>query len=164
MAPETDLQGQQHPQQSLGGNGETKKRISLQEREVHRYYRPWLDSHGSSLNVASHVESIAQFDLHGQGYKPVECSDKSLTAFAQLAVFRLRVKRCMVSLIDPALQYILAEATPTTFTDNDSEVWLGSTILSRPDAVCEHCFYNTCSSTNADGTTYSAQGLIVDDC
>ncbi|KAI7284057.1 hypothetical protein KC345_g2557 [Hortaea werneckii] len=164
MAPETDLQGQQHPQHPQGGNGETKKRISLQEREVHRYYRPWLDSHGSSLNVASHVESIAQFDLHGQGYKPVECRDKSLTAFAQLAVFRLGVKRCMVSLIDPALQYILAEATSTTFTDNDSEVWLGSTILSRPDAVCEHCFYNTCSSTNPDGTTFSAQGLIVNDC
>ncbi|RMZ17391.1 hypothetical protein D0860_00503 [Hortaea werneckii] len=164
MAPETDLQGQQHPQHTLGGSGETKKRISLQEREVHRYYRPWLDSHGSSLNVASHVESIAQFDLHGQGYKPVECRDKSLTAFAQLAVFRLGVKRCMVSLIDPALQYILAEATSTTFTDNDSEVWLGSTILSRPDAVCEHCFYNTCSSTNPDGTTFSAQGLIVNDC
>lgn len=68
----------------------------------------------------------------------------------------------MVSLIDTSNQIILAEATRSF---DDSELWLGSTVLSRPMAVCEHCFVNTASSrTSPDGQSYSCRGLIVDDC
>ena len=63
--------------------------VSLQSREVHRYYQPWLSAHGSSLNVANHVDSIAQQDLHGQGYRPRASRDKALVAFAQLIALRL---------------------------------------------------------------------------
>ncbi|KAK5125214.1 hypothetical protein LTR85_000890 [Meristemomyces frigidus] len=139
------------------------KEISLHEREVHRYYQPWLDAHGSSLNVASHVENIAQQALHGQGYQPQPSRDKALIAFAQLNVLRLNVNRGMVSLIDNAQQYILAEATRSSFTGRDEEIWLGSTILKRRDAVCEHCFYSSAIASNEDGQTYTCKGMIIND-
>ncbi|EME78130.1 uncharacterized protein MYCFIDRAFT_94454, partial [Pseudocercospora fijiensis CIRAD86] len=82
-------------------------------RETQRYYQPWLAAHGSSINVAKHVDSLAQLDLHKQGYAPIASRDRSLTAFAQLLAIRLDVRRCMVSLIDATNQYILAEATRT---------------------------------------------------
>lgn len=143
--------------------------VSLQSREVHRYYQPWLSAHGSSLNVANHVDSIAQRDLHGQGYRPRASRDKALMAFAQLVALRLDVRRAMISLIDASSQYILAEATQsssiaTAQAKANDEIWLGSTVLSRPDAVCEHCFYNMCTATDEDGETYTTKGLIVDDC
>jgi hypothetical protein len=81
------------------------------EREVQRYLQSWRVAQGSSLNVALNVDSIAAADLHGNGYQPRVSSDKALTAFAQLAVLRLNVKRAMVSLIDADTQTILAEAT-----------------------------------------------------
>lgn len=134
----------------------------LHEREVHRYYSAWLAAQGSRLNVANNVDSIAQEDLHGNGYKPLASRDKTLTAFAQLAALRLNVKRAMVSLIDNNNQYILAEGTRAY---DESELWLGTTVLSRPMAVCEHCFVNTTSSrVSPDGHSYSCRGLIVDDC
>lgn len=137
-------------------------RVSLQEREVHRFYSAWLSAQGSSLNVANNVDSIAQAQLHGQGYTPQQSRDKALTAFAQLAALRLNVKRAMVSLIDTNNQMILAEATRGF---DASELWLGATVLSRATAVCEHCFYNTASSrSNAAGASFSCRGLIVDDC
>lgn len=132
---------------------------SLQEREVQRYYEPWLAAHGSSLNVAKHVESIAQLDLKRQGYSPQQSRDKAITAFAQIVAFRLNVRRCMISLIDSQNQYILAEAS-----NRPSDLWLGSAILSRPDAVCEHCLINTCSALEDDGRVYVAPGLIINDC
>jgi len=140
------------------------------ERETHRYYQPWLQAQGSSLNVASHVESIAQTDLHGGGYTPRVSKDKALTAFAQLAALKLNVARAMVSLIDSTKQMILAEATQTlsmarvdTAKPSDG-VWLGSTVLTRSDAVCEHCLINTCTARDDDGKTYTAKGLVVNDC
>lgn len=134
-------------------------RVSLEEREVHRIYEPWKSAHGSSLNVANHVESLAQVDLHGTGFKPQTSRDKALTAFAQLVALRLSVKRCMLSLFDSTNQYILAEAT-----GDDDELWLGSAILSRKDAVCEHCMFNSCSAADENGQTMTARGLIIPDC
>lgn len=145
--------------------------MSLEEREVHRYYQPWLAAHGSSLNVATNVDSIAEFDLKGKGYTPRTSRDKALTAFAQVIALRLNVKRCMVSLIDSSNQYILAEATQhntlsgaTGDVDPEDDLWLGSTILKRSDAVCEHCFYSSCTALEEDGKLYAAKGLIISDC
>ncbi|KAF2765576.1 hypothetical protein EJ03DRAFT_338962 [Teratosphaeria nubilosa] len=152
----------------------SEKKATLHDRHVHAYYRPWLDAHGSSLNVANHVESIAANDLRGQGYRPRSSHDKALIAFAQLAVLRLGVKRAMVSLIDSKNQYLLAEATNSSFmtrSDNPddnsyhtpSDVWLGSTILNRPDAVCEHCMTDTATAADADGRKWSCGGLVLSD-
>ncbi|KAF2162998.1 hypothetical protein M409DRAFT_26446 [Zasmidium cellare ATCC 36951] len=145
--------------------------MSLEEREVQRYYQPWLAAHGSSLNVANNVDSIAEYDLKGKGYTPRASRDKALTAFAQLIALRLNVKRCMVSLIDSSNQYILAEATQhnalsgaASDVETGDDLWLGSAILKRPDAICEHCMYNTCVGFEEDGRPYAAKGLIVNDC
>lgn len=81
------------------------------EREVQRYLQSWKVAQGSALNVALNVDSIAIADLHGNGYTPHASADKALTAFAQLAVLRLNVRRCMISLIDGSRQIILTEAT-----------------------------------------------------
>lgn len=150
-------------------SGAPHARPSLEEREVHRIYQPWLSAHGSSLNVANHVESLAAEDLQEQGYEARSSRDKALTAYAQLVALRLDVRRCMISLIDTNNQYILAEATrsvsiASSRTAEDDELWLGSAILSRPDAVCEHCFYNTCTAVDDGGATLTAKGLIVPDC
>lgn len=144
-------------------------RVSLEEREVHRIYQPWLSAHGSSLNVANHVESLAQEDLQEQGYEARSSRDKALTAYAQLVALRLNVKRCMISLIDSSNQYILAEATRTVSIASsraaeDDELWLGTAVLARPDAVCEHCLINTCTAVDECGATLTAKGLIVSDC
>lgn len=138
---------------------------SLQEREVQRYYQPWLAAHGSSLNVAKHVESIARLDLHSQGYQPRNSRDKAITAFAQLVALQLNVRRCMISLIDYANQYILAEATRSGGTGEGPDgLWLGSAILSRSDAICEHVQINSCSALETDGRSYVTKGLVVNDC
>lgn len=154
---------------SAAPNPHPHSRVSLEEREVHRIYQPWLSAHGSSLNVANHVESLAQEDLQENGYEARSSRDKALTAYAQLVALRLNVKRCMISLIDSSNQYILAEATRTVSIASsraaeDDELWLGTAVLSRPDAVCEHCFINTCTAVDECGATLSAKGLIVADC
>ncbi|KAG4280401.1 hypothetical protein FPRO06_11734 [Fusarium proliferatum] len=155
------------------------------EREVQGYFQSWQIAQGSSLKVARSVDSISAPSQINDAHTPQPSSDKALSAFAQLAVFRLNVKRCMVSLIDSSNQYILAEATrnlrlgsleeepgaKTTDDKKDSNIaeynsglWLGTSILSRPEAVCEHCLHNTCIGRDPDGKTYTASGLIVPDC
>ncbi|KAF6812001.1 sensor histidine kinase response [Colletotrichum plurivorum] len=150
------------------------------EREVHRYLQSWQVAQGSSLNVALSVDSIAKDDLHSTGYQPKASPDKTLTAFSQLAVLKLDVRRAMVSLIDSTTQTILSEATRNvqlsdlddngtprneeeTVNGTNSDLWLGATILSRPDAVCEHAMVNTCTAMDSGGK-YTVPGLIVPDC
>ncbi|KAM0352992.1 hypothetical protein ACHAPU_001877 [Fusarium lateritium] len=81
------------------------------EREVQSYFQSWQIAQGSSLKVARNVDSINAPSQINDANAPQPSSDKALSAFAQLAVFRLNVKRAMVSLIDGSHQYILAEAT-----------------------------------------------------
>ncbi|WZH47828.1 Histidine kinase [Fusarium acuminatum] len=156
------------------------------EREVQGYFQSWQIAQGSSLKVARNVDGITAPSQVNDAHAPQPSSDKALSAFAQLAVFRLNVKRAMVSLIDTSNQYILAEATRNLrlgtleddfgtdkadgnkkspkINDHNSDLWLGTAILSRPEAVCEHCLHNTCVSRDPDGSTYTAAGLIVPDC
>ncbi|KAK8002317.1 impB/mucB/samB family protein [Apiospora arundinis] len=146
-------------------------REAQREREVQNYYQGWLSAHGSALNVALNVNSLAATDLKGVGYEPKPSPDEALAAFAQLAVLRLNVKRAMVSLIDKTHQMILAEATRNLFVglagDTPSaDLWLGSAILVRQDAVCEHCLTNTYTArdpANAQ-SMFSAPALVVPDC
>ncbi|KAF5019371.1 hypothetical protein F66182_8621 [Fusarium sp. NRRL 66182] len=156
------------------------------EREVQSYYQSWQIAQGSSLKVARNVDGIyappSNRNVNDAAQKKAAqaSSDKTLSAFAQLAVLRLNVKRAMVSLIDSSHQYILAEATrnlrlgcleaeadgvdASKAQDDDSDLWLGTSVLSRPDAVCEHCLADTCTARDPDGKSYSASGLIVSDC
>lgn len=69
-------------------------------------------------------------------------SDSSLTAFAQLVVFRLEATRCLISLFSEHHQLVVAEATRdsaiTPNIEGPNHVWLGCTKISRNFGICEH--------------------------
>ncbi|KFA79180.1 hypothetical protein S40288_02384 [Stachybotrys chartarum IBT 40288] len=156
------------------------------QRDAQTFLQTWQAAQGSSLSVALNVDSIGAPDLRDAKYKPQPSPDRTLNALAQLAVLRLDVKRCMVSLIDTSNQHILAEATRKLHlvagdaaiaspgieaevlnspkTDHDAELWLGTSVLPREEAVCGHCLTEQCTAPGPNGQLYSAPGLIIPDC
>ncbi|OWY51102.1 hypothetical protein AA0119_g1662 [Alternaria tenuissima] len=138
---------------------------AARERDLHRYYRPWLDA--QSLVDAADGSGKG---LTYSGYQPQTSRDRSLTAFAQLATLRLDTRRCMVSLIDSHHQYILAEATRTlslfkpVAEEPEDEVWLGNAILTKTDAVCYHTFTSTYTAKEEDGSTLTGECMVIPDC
>jgi hypothetical protein len=46
----------------------------------------------------------------------------------------------------------------------DDELWLGSAVLSRLDAICEHCMIKTCTTIDDCSATLTAKGLAIPDC
>lgn len=153
-----------------------ERALTLQDREVHRFYQPWLDAHGSSARMTAHVSDLADTPnlapetLEEKGHTAKSSRDKALTAFAQLATLRLNVRRAIVSLIDSSHQYVLAEATKTlSLVDNsrhaeDDGLWLGSSVLSREDAICQCAFTRTYTVTDDDGKIVSGKGAVMPDC
>ncbi|XP_014561858.1 hypothetical protein COCVIDRAFT_22119 [Bipolaris victoriae FI3] len=137
---------------------------AIRERDLHRYYRPWLD--GQSLLDADGSGKPLTYS----GYQPQSSRDRSLTAFAQLATLRLDTRRAMVSLIDSSRQYILAEATRTLSLFKpvaeapEDEVWLGNAILNKVDAVCYHTFTSTYIAKEDNGDTFEAECMVIPDC
>jgi hypothetical protein len=110
------------------------------EHEFYSYYEPiralatremdWTDLNSDDA-VAKH--------------RPVQSSDKALTAFCQLAAIRLKMRRAMIFFFDTTHAYILAEATRTlslhdenAFDDEEDSLWLGTTKIPRGFSVCEH--------------------------
>ena len=132
----------------------------------YRYYRPWLDAQ----SLVDSAVGIGEKGLSNVGYQPEASRDKSLTAFAQLAAFRLDVRRCMVSLIDSNRQYILAEATKTVSLFEaqaerpEDEVWLGNAVLNKTDAVCYHTFSSTYTAKTEKGDAVTAECMVIPDC
>lgn len=70
-------------------------------------------------------------------------TDTSLTAFAQLAAFKLNCQRCFISLIDDSKQYIVAEATRSVsleaehvYDGEDDRLSFGQTVLDFKTGVC----------------------------
>ncbi|KNG50319.1 histidine kinase g7 [Stemphylium lycopersici] len=137
---------------------------AVRERDLHRYYRPWLD--GQSLVDADGSGKPLTYS----GYQPQSSRDRSLTAFAQLATLRLDTRRAMVSLIDSSRQYILAEATRTLSLFKpvaeapEDEVWLGNAIVNKVDAVCYHTFTSTYAAKEDNGDILEAECMVVPDC
>ena len=143
---------------------------------MHRYYQPWLDAQGSSVNVADHVQDLAQVDdfaintLSDKGFRALSSRDKTLTAFAQLAALRLNVRRAMVSLLDSSHQYILAEATRTLSLVDDTrhaqhdELWLGNAVVARDDAVCQCAFTRQYTVNDDNGHPVTATAAVMPDC
>ncbi|KAF1944426.1 hypothetical protein EJ02DRAFT_100536 [Clathrospora elynae] len=136
---------------------------AARERDLHRYYRPWLDA--QNLEDANGLTYSAL-----PGHQPSRSRDRALTAFAQLAALRLDTRRAMISLIDSNRQYILAEATrtlslfaPTTERAED-EVWLGTAIVNKTDAVCYHTFSSTYMVKEENGDYLQAECMVVPDC
>ncbi|KAL1304634.1 hypothetical protein AAFC00_003598 [Neodothiora populina] len=152
-----------------------ERALTLQEREMHRYYQPWLDAHGSSnklsrqVNDLGHIDNFSLDKLSSMGYHARQSRDRALTAFAQLAALRLGVRRAMVSLLDSTHQYILAEATRTISLVDDNrhdehdELWLGSTIVPKADAICECTLRRTYTVKDDKGNPYTAKAAVIPD-
>lgn len=155
---------------------ESKAETTTRHSHDSRYYQPWLAAQGSSTDVAAHVQDLAQVNdfaintLSSKGFRPQASRDTTLTAFAQLAALRLNVRRAMVSLLDSTHQYILTEATKTLSLVDDSrhapgdELWLGSAVLARDDAVCQCAFKRQYKVKDERGNLISATAAVMSDC
>jgi hypothetical protein len=153
-----------------------ERALTLQEREMHRFYQPWLDAQGTAANVAEHVQDLVTVDdfaintLSEQGFRPLASRDTTLTAFAQLAALRLNVRRAMVSLLDSKHQYVLAEATRTLSLVDDTRhadgdaLWLGTTSLAREDAVCQCAFTRQYTVKDENGHAVTSTAAVMPDC
>ncbi|KAF9731249.1 Hybrid signal transduction protein dokA [Paraphaeosphaeria minitans] len=138
---------------------------AARQRHLQRYYQPWVDA---AQDLAEDSEGEDK-SLVYRGYRPNASFDKSLTAFAQLIVLRLNVKRAMVSLIDSTRQYILAEATRSLSlsnhsTDSGDDLWLGHAIIARNEAVCHHTFGCKYTAVESNAETYTTNALVIPDC
>jgi len=135
------------------------------EGQTHRYFQPWIDLQAANDRLRIDLSDSQDSSQH----QPRSSRDRALTAFAQLATLRLDVKRCMVSLIDTNVQYILAEATQTvslvdtTKHEADDEVWMGSAAIDRQLAVCGLTFESTYTVRNEDGSSSTHNALVVED-
>jgi hypothetical protein len=136
------------------------------ERELHRYYQPWLDTFISTLDETPIFPPPGPPGSH----QPRSSRDKALTAFAQLGCLRLNAKRGVVTLIDSERQYILAEATKSLSLLNDAqhapgdELWFGNSFVSRAQGVSQDAMYpETCTVNGPDGSNFSAPALIIND-
>ncbi|ETN46729.1 uncharacterized protein HMPREF1541_00918 [Cyphellophora europaea CBS 101466] len=115
------------------------------EREVHRFYLPWLETFHATSTPATIEKNhkIPREDDH----IPQSSQDRALTAFAQLGALRLNAKRCVVTLIDNATQYVLAEATKSLSLMDDlchevgDELWLGNSRIPRGQGVSEDALF-----------------------
>lgn len=76
-----------------------------------------------------------------------KCRDVALTAFAQLATFKLNASRALISVFDRDFQYIVAEATHSSSLDFSAEhsddLWLCGMALPRAECICDHVLQMT---------------------
>ncbi|RAK95364.1 hybrid sensor histidine kinase/response regulator [Aspergillus ibericus CBS 121593] len=106
-------------------------------RDLSRYYctvdRPAL-----------RLEAAAEESRHSAENEVRLSSDITLTALAQLAVFRFSCNRAFISIIDGANQYLIAEATKSVSLrdkdqhDPDDGIYLGVRTLDLIWGVCPH--------------------------
>lgn len=110
------------------------------EHEFYSYYEPIraLATREMDWTDLNSDEAVAR-------HRPMQSSDKALTAFCQLAAIRLKMRRAMIFFFDSTHAYILAEATRTlslnddaVFDDDEDALWLGTTKIPRGFSVCEH--------------------------
>ncbi|KIW65365.1 hypothetical protein PV04_07631 [Phialophora macrospora] len=141
---------------------------AAREREMHRYYQPWLETFISTdLEPAMPLPPPAG---QADGHYPRSSRDKALTSFAQLGCLRLNVKRCVVTLLGTTRQYIIAEATRTLSLLSDAqhgegdELWFGNSFIERGGGISADAMdpgeYN---AHDPDGCTFTAPALVVND-
>ncbi|KAK5052044.1 hypothetical protein LTR84_002848 [Exophiala bonariae] len=140
------------------------------QRELHRYYQPWLETFISTLEETSIPPPQIPRRADSHSHQPRSSRDKALTAFAQLGCLRLNAKRGVVTLIDSEKQFIIAEATKSlSLLDDDQhvpgdELWFGNSFVARAQGVSQDAMYpETCTIKDPNGSTFSAPALIVND-
>lgn len=132
-----------------------------QARELQKYYQPWLNS--------TTLDNVPVDDVAGRRSSVRPSHDTTLTALAQLAALRLRVKRGMVSLVGVENQVILAEATQTlSLVDQNrhapgDHIWLGQVSVPRKDAVCGTTFGSKYTVHDAEGNEQTFNALVIPD-
>lgn len=139
------------------------------ERELHRYYQPWLDTFMSSKRQLDRTE--ARPPVRIDEHRPHSSRDKALTAFAQLGCLRLNAKRGIITLVDGLKQYIIAEATKSLSLLDDSgyvpgdELWFGNSFIARSHGISPDALKPpTVTVHSQDGSSsYSAPALIIND-
>ena len=100
--------------------------------------------------------------------------DPTLTAFAQLAAFRLDCERGCISLIDHQHQYILAEGTRSVSLHNPEqcrpgdELWVGATKLDAGFGLCPDTIHvfdsdNEKLNVSSDNLTANQRCYVIND-
>lgn len=111
---------------------------SRREREFYSYYESVLAYASKEPKFCNLYDSEI-----AASHEAVSSSDKTLTAFTQLAALQLEARRAMIFFFDSAHAYVIAESTRTLSLDNDSHhapgdsLWLGFTKIPRGLSVCE---------------------------
>ncbi|KAG9999282.1 hypothetical protein KCU72_g18570, partial [Aureobasidium melanogenum] len=130
------------------------------EHEFYSYYEPIraLATREMEWTDLNSDEAVAR-------HRPIQSSDKALTAFCQLAAIRLKMRRAMIFFFDSTDAYILAEATRTlslnddaVFDDDEDALWLGTTKIPRGFSVCEHTVNLPC---NGGSNAQSSDSHII---
>ncbi|KAI9368533.1 hypothetical protein BJX61DRAFT_546458 [Aspergillus egyptiacus] len=108
-------------------------REGARERETHLYL-PYLGFCRAEKSVGS---------------RPTVSRDGVLTVFAQLAALRMHARRAVISLVDKASQYVVAEATPALRLraprggEGSDELWLGVRKFPRKKIAMCYCAEKT---------------------
>ncbi|OBT74551.1 hypothetical protein VF21_07570 [Pseudogymnoascus sp. 05NY08] len=117
---------------------------SARARELYKYYRPSVAINADTCfpppHVSDDVRSRPDVNVRSDiTSTKISSPDTALTAFCQLVSWRTGAQRAMISLIDDATQYFIAESTKTVdLVDNTKhapgdEIWMGcSTIKVTP--------------------------------
>lgn len=92
--------------------------------------------------------------------------DKVLTCLAQLATCQTKTERSLISLFDESMQYIVAEATSSTFLvsksplrNSEDGLSLPGTCIPRVDGVC---YYTLCATQGASASE-GLQVIVIQD-
>lgn len=134
----TDRHGLLEPgQSSVPVQADIRPRTELsREKTVYKYLHAWANLHRPNT-----LYRLAFPHQDEPLPSPQAAGDTALTAFAQLCTLRLRVKRCLVTLVSSGSEYVLAEATRSmslqyrTFDDKDDGLWLGCCSFPRADGI-----------------------------
>ncbi|EXJ67451.1 uncharacterized protein A1O5_09464 [Cladophialophora psammophila CBS 110553] len=141
---------------------------AAREREMHRYYQPWLETFMSTdFEPASNFPPSAD---QPEGHRPRSSRDKALTAFAQLGCLRLDAKRSVVTLLGTTKQYIMAEATKSLSLLSDEqhgegdELWFGNSFIEREGGISADAMYpDKYTAYDPDGSSFTTPALVVSD-
>ncbi|KAK6437966.1 hypothetical protein LTR95_005843, partial [Oleoguttula sp. CCFEE 5521] len=113
---------------------------SARDKIAFRYLREWI----SEFKPATLSRSAFPADSSTPLPRPQSCGDVSLTGFAQLAALRFGVRRCLISIITTAKEYVLVEATRSI-----------SLSYGNIENALDAPWLGTCSFPTQDGINYS---------
>ncbi|KAJ9610409.1 hypothetical protein H2200_005186 [Cladophialophora chaetospira] len=141
---------------------------AAREREMHRYYQPWLETFMSTEFEAAAIPPVPTDEA--EAHHPRSSRDKALTAFAQLGCLRLNAKRSVVTLLGTTKQFIMAEATKSLSLLSDSqhdqgdELWFGNAFIERDGGISADAMSpERYTAYDSDGSSFTAPAMVISD-